>query len=271
MVAAGSARKRAERVASLTAKKKEPGEQPKLEWQAIWDIVEAAGTENRDATPSRNSATYSSIKRMILAGQLGPGRKLVHEELAEALDVSRTPVREALERLFQEGFVTRLPRRGFYVTGITRDEAFGLYGAREALEIFALQATLERGRLSRNSINTLWAYARRYEEFINAQVLTERILADMLFHLKLAELSGNRYVVRLLAQTFERLALKRRHEGYRYDRSKQAATEHARLMEMLVQHDKKGAVLVLRKHIMSARDALLSQLYELPHVSFDVI
>jgi DNA-binding GntR family transcriptional regulator len=256
----------------IGAGKKPPAaEQPKLEWQAIWDIVEAAGAESRETAPSRNSATYSSIKRMILAGQLGPGRKLVHEELAEALKVSRTPVREALERLYQEGFVTRLPRRGFYVTGITRDEAYGLYGAREALELFALQVTLERGPLSRTALNTLVASARRYEEFINAQVLTERILADMLFHLKLAELSGNRYVVRILAQTFERLALKRRHEGYRYDRSKLAATEHTRLLEMLAAHDKRGALTVLRKHILSARDALLSQLYELPHVSFDVL
>lgn len=271
-MATGSAvRKKLETRTPSSPRKRDIIDQPKLEWQAIWDVVESAGTEEREETPSRNSATYSSIKRMILAGQLGPGRKLVHEELAEALNVSRTPVREALERLYQEGFVTRLPRRGFYVTGITRDEAFSLYGAREALELHALSTTLERGPLSRNALATLWSYAHRYEDFINAQVLTERILADMLFHLKLAELSGNRYLVRLLAQTFERLALKRRHEGYRYDRSKSAATEHTRLMDALTRHDKRNAALVLRKHILSARDALLSQLYELPHVSFDVI
>ncbi len=243
---------------------------PKLEWQTVWDIVEAAGSENPEP-PSRNSQTYSSIKRMILFGQLGPGRKLVHEELAEALKVSRTPVREALERLYQEGFVTRLPRRGFYVTGITRDEAYGLYGAREALELFALQVTLERGPLPRSALNTLSAYAKRYEELINTQMLTERILADMLFHLKLAEFSGNRYVVRLLAQTFERSALKRRHEGYRYDRSTFAATEHTQLLDALAKHDKRAAMQVLRKHVQSARDALLSQLYEVPPLSFDPI
>jgi DNA-binding GntR family transcriptional regulator len=265
-VAAGaSVKKRTVRTASASGAK-EAADQPKLEWQAIWDIVE----ENREAAPSRNSTTYSSIKRMILAGQLGPGRKLVHEELAEALNVSRTPVREALERLYQEGFVTRLPRRGFYVTGITRDEAFGLYGAREALELYALQVTLERGPLSRSALAMLAAYARRYEEFVRIPVLTERILTDVLFHLKLAELSGNRYVVRLLAQSFERLALKRRHEGYRYDRSKQAAAEHGLLLEALAQHDKRAAVQSLRKHILSARDALLSQLYELPNLPFDM-
>lgn len=234
--------------------------EPKLAWQAIWDIVD----ENREAQPSRNAATYGSIKWMILVGQLGPGRKLVHEELAEALKVSRTPVREALERLYQEGLVTRLPRRGFYVTGITRDEAYGLYGAREALELFALQTTLESGRLTSAGLATLETYAARYEGYISAQVLTERVLTDVLFHLKLAELSGNRYIVRMLAQTFERLALKRRHEGYRYDRSKRAAAEHRKLLEALARDDKAGALRVLRKHIQSARDALLSQLYELP-------
>lgn len=252
-------------MAASTKRSPSAGGRPlKLDWQTVWDIVQIAGSESQ--SPSRNSLTYSSIKRMILFGQLGPGRKLVHEDLAEALKVSRTPVREALERLYQEGFVTRLPRRGFYVTGITRDEAYGLYGAREALELFALQVTLDRGQLPRAALHMLSAYAKRYEELINTQMLTERILADMLFHLKLAELSGNRYVVRLLAQTFERSALKRRHEGYGYHRSTLAVEEHKHLLEALARHDKRAAMHVLRKHVQSARDALLSQLYEAPSV-----
>ena len=208
---------------------------------------------------------------MILAGQLGPGRKLVHEQLAEALEVSRTPVREALERLYQEGFVTRLPRRGFYVTGITRDEALALYGAREALEIFALEQTLLRGPVERSALAMLGAYAARYEEFTTGQVLTERLLTDVIFHLKLAELSGNRYVVRLLAQIFERIALKRRHEGYRPERPKRAGLEHAKFLDALSRHDRKVAVQTLRKHIQSARDALLVQLYDPPDPRFAIV
>jgi len=141
----------------------------------------------------------------------------------------------------------------------------------EFLDGETLAARLERGPLPRSALNTLSAYAKRYEELINTQMLTERILADMLFHLKLAEFSGNRYVVRLLAQTFERSALKRRHEGYRYDRSTFAATEHTRLLDALAKHDKRAAMQVLRKHVQSARDALLSQLYEVPPLSFDPI
>jgi DNA-binding GntR family transcriptional regulator len=261
-----SSAKRSAAAASVT----KTSASPKLDWQTIWDIVEAAGSENQEP-PSRNSQTYSSIKRMILFGQLGPGRKLVHEELAEALKVSRTPVREALERLYQEGLVTRLPRRGFYVTGITRDEAYGLYGAREALEVFALQVTLERGPLPRKALNMLTAYATRYEDLVNKEMMTEHILADLFFHLKLAELSGNRYVVRLLAQTLERSALKRRHEGYQYGRSKRGVAEHKLLLDALTKYDKRAALQILRKHVQSARDALLSQLYEVPPLSFDPI
>lgn len=241
-----------------------------LEWQAIWDVVEAAASLENGDKPSRNEATYGSIKRMILAGQLGPGRKLVHEEMATALNVSRTPVREALERLYQEGFVTRLPRRGFYVAGITRAEAIELYAAREALEIFALTSTLERGPLPRDSVDLLWHQVRRYEELITLRAVSERILADILFHLKLAELSGNRYIVRLLAQTFERLALKRRLDGYGYDRSKKATLEHTRLVEAIARFDRKQSIQLLRKHIHLARDALLSQLYEASDITFEV-
>lgn len=243
----------------------------RLQWRSIWDLVEAAAAGGASSVASRNETAYGSIKRMILAGQLGPGRKLVHEEMAGILKVSRTPVREALERLYQEGFVTRLPRRGFYVAEITRDEAVDLYGTREALEIHALSMTLERGPLTRLAISSLKEHARQYEKFTQTQVLTERILADILFHLKLAELSGNRYAVRMLAQTFERLALKRRLEGYRYDRSQAAVSEHANLIDSLSRGEKKLAVDLLRKHIRSARDALLSQLYELPEMSFDAV
>src|SRR5665213_1979905 len=113
------------------ADKKISGPRVPLDWQLIWNFAHPAANENSDDLKSRNVATYSQIKRMILSGQVGPGNKLVHEDLAQKLSVSRTPVREALERLYQEGFVTRLPRRGFYVAGITRGEAQDIYHTRE--------------------------------------------------------------------------------------------------------------------------------------------
>jgi DNA-binding GntR family transcriptional regulator len=77
--------------------------------------------------------TYEAIKRDILGNRLRPGTKLTHRMLAENLGVSRTPVRESLERLYQEGYVTRILNRGYFVAEINEQEVRVLYQTREAL------------------------------------------------------------------------------------------------------------------------------------------
>ena len=67
---------------------------------------------------SVNAQVYEALKTAILSGQLRPGVKLIHQELAQRLAVSRTPVRETFERLYQDGVVTSLARRGFVVAGV---------------------------------------------------------------------------------------------------------------------------------------------------------
>lgn len=230
---------------------------------APWDFLSTApATPADDSELSRNEATYNNIKRLILSGQLRPGRKLVHQDLAEMLNVSRTPVREALERLYQEGFVTRLPRRGFYVAEMTSDEARELYDAREALETHALREAFARGPLSEQVLQELTGLVGRYHELLQLRVVKERVVIDVNFHLHLASQAGNRYLVRLLMQTFERLTLKRRVEGYRSDRGAQASHEHKELLAALTANDLPAAEAALRSHIRAARDALLDSLRE---------
>ena len=235
---------------------------PAANADGIWDLNDLIDIEGHNPAASRNEFTYGSIKRMILSGKFWPGRKLVHNDLAASLNVSRTPVREALERLYQEGFVTRLPRRGFYVAEITKEEAIDLYGAREALETYALEQTLARGPVTPDTIAELSTYLDRYNKLLKDAILKERILVDVRFHLRLADLSGNRHLVRLLAQTFERLTLKRRLEASHPERRNQSASEHRDLLEAIARHKQKRALQVLRNHIQHARDAVVSYLHE---------
>lgn len=228
-----------------------------------WDFLSPTPAAPADDSElSRNEATYNNIKRLILSGQLRPGRKLVHQDLAEMLNVSRTPVREALERLYQEGFVTRLPRRGFYVAEMTSGEARELFGAREALEMHALREALSRGPLPPQVLDELTQLVSRYHELLQPRAVKERVLTDVKFHLHLASQAENRYLVRLLMQTFERLTLKRRVEGYRSDRGAQASHEHSELLTALRAADLSSAEAALRAHIRAARDALLDSLNE---------
>jgi DNA-binding GntR family transcriptional regulator len=211
---------------------------------------------------SSTESTYHNIKRMILSGDARPGRKLVHQDLATYLNVSRTPVREALERLYQEGFVIRLPRRGFYVAEMTREEARDLYDAREALEVHALHQSMSRGPLPRKFLAELGQLIDRYQALVHEGNPRERHKLDVTMHLRVAEQSGNRYLVRLLGQTLERITLKRHIEGYRADRGPKAHADHLELLVALKANDLKRAEKCLRAHIRGARDELLNTLEE---------
>jgi DNA-binding GntR family transcriptional regulator len=217
-----------------------------------------------DEELSSSETTYNKIKGMILSGEARPGRKLVHQDLATYLKVSRTPVREALERLYQEGFVTRLPRRGFYVAEMTHEEARDLYDAREALEIHALRQSMSKGTLRRQFLQELAQLMENYHALLGEGNPRERLMMDVAMHLRLAEQSGNRYLVRLLAQTFERITMKRRIEGIRADRGSKADADHLELLNALKSNDLPRAEKCLRAHIGGARDALLNTLEERP-------
>lgn len=211
---------------------------------------------------SVNAKVYEALKAQIINSQLRPGVKLIHQELAERLHVSRTPVRESLERLYQEGFVTRIPRRGFFVAEIDEDEARELYEMREALELFALRRVAARG-LTAADLRRLESFNQRYRELLRDDATRERMLVDRDWHLALAALANNRVLLRSLEALFERLILKIRVEGYRTVRGEEALREHAEMMKALRAEDWERAEALLRTHIQGARKRLASHLGEL--------
>jgi DNA-binding GntR family transcriptional regulator len=87
---------------------------------------------------------YRKIKKLILNQDISAGQKLYHEDLTKRLKISQTPIREALSRLVVEGYVTKLPDKGYHVTEITEEELVELFEVREALEIFCVGKVIER-------------------------------------------------------------------------------------------------------------------------------
>src|SRR4026208_1189084 len=94
------------------------------------------------AVENLSARVYNQIKQLILCNEIMPGQKLHHQQLSERLGVSRTPVREALTRLVQEGYVSFLPNRGFTCKEIRLQEAEELYELRESLEAFAVEKAI---------------------------------------------------------------------------------------------------------------------------------
>lgn len=98
---------------------------------------------------SLSNMVYRDLKEKILKNKLLPGDKLVEMEIASKLDVSRTPVREALKKLEKEGLVTSFPRKSYIVSKISVKEAKNLYIVRKSLEPLCVELLAEKGLTER--------------------------------------------------------------------------------------------------------------------------
>lgn len=211
------------------------------------------------AGESLSGRVYNQIKALILSNAILPGQKLHHQELSERLGVSRTPVREALTRLVQEGYVSLLPNRGFSCKEIGLQEAEELYDLREALEAFAVEKAT--ARLTDAALDLLSAKIRLYGEDVQKRFSRERLIYDQEVHLEIARASGNETLVKNLAQVFERLILKRRTDGL-YDpaRGRAAHQEHLGLLAAMKRRDAGEAVTLVRRHVMAGKENVLTDL-----------
>lgn len=210
--------------------------------------------------------TYESIKHGILSNRLRPGTKLTHRMLAESLGVSRTPVREALERLDQERYVKRVVNRGYFVAEMNLQEVSDLYCTREALEVYALQTVLVKG-FSAPALKIVQEINGRYRALCSQNLSRERLMVDREFHLALAAMSGNTYLCRTLADIFDRLILKRRVEGFHDTRGIEPCEDHDRLLAAMSTGKGELAQTILRDHISSACTRLTNYLQPAPDAS----
>ncbi len=208
---------------------------------------------------SLSARVYHEIKGLILRNEIMPGQKLHHQELSERLGVSRTPVREALTRLVQEGYVSLLPNRGFICKEIRMQEAEELYELREALEAFAVEKAIEK--LDDPGLEKLQEKMELYGRDIQKRFTRERLIYDQNCHLGIAEIADNETLKKSLHQAFERIILKRKTDGlYDLARGVSAHQEHMRLLEAMRRRDVHQAVKIIRAHIYEGKKNVLSDL-----------
>ncbi len=135
------------------------------------------------------SAIAAQLVAAIVSGDLRPGARCNEVHLAQAMQTSRGPVREALRKLESQGLVIARPRRGFFVRGYTAAEITEIYEARLCLELHA--AGVAVGRATPADRAALW---RAYEAIRTAATAADtqtQVLADFDFHLLIARIAGN--------------------------------------------------------------------------------
>tara|TARA_R110000868_G_scaffold406466_2_gene686897 strand:+ start:983 stop:1681 length:699 start_codon:yes stop_codon:yes gene_type:complete len=147
---------------------------------------------------------YLTLRQKATDFEFKPGERLNETALTSTLKVSRTPLREALNRLVAEGFLTFVLGKGFFCRPLSPEKILELYQLRCALESEAVIRTIETA--SDDEIHHLVAYLDDTEQsYVVCTDLNELLRMDEEFHMKLAALSGNQELLKFLSNTNERI------------------------------------------------------------------
>lgn len=212
---------------------------------------------------------YQQIKRMLYLNELIPGQKLVYSDLAKRLNISVTPVIQALNRLEASKLVRYVPNRGYFVDAITETEARNLYQAREALEVFSIPAVMEN--LDPKSLDDINATFKKYREATHAENRRELVLLDCKFHLKICEFSKNEVIQRLLGEVLEQMALKYRAEYLGDDRINAVIKEHRALLSAFRKKDIEKVIQITRNHIRGGMEHVIDSISRKNQLQIDQI
>ena len=195
---------------------------------------------------------YIKLRNMILNFEMQPNFRLTETELASYFKVSRTPIREALQRLETEELITIRPKQGCFVRTMDLDEFTDYYQVRVSLEILSLETAC-----TNMPDDALLKMCDVWEQDLltDNETKAERIaILDESFHLSLAEGGGNRALVKLLSDINNRIRIVRRLDFTDQDRIRKTYEEHYRILQNLLNRDLQAAKNEMMRHIKKSEE-----------------
>ena len=215
-------------------------------------------TDHPNNSITRIEEAYRRIKQMIFDQKLIPGQRLVSQDLVDKLNMSRTPIINALNRLVQDGIVAFESFRGFYIKPIDLQEVWDAFGVREALEAYTVEQAIKLS--DDGDIQELENKLREYADYQPHYYTRKKFLLDSGFHLQIAAMTKNKVLKWLLKRNFEHIYLRAGLENYDIQRMGIAVDEHNRLVRKMKNKDIIGSIELMRTHIQKARDLVIRAL-----------
>lgn len=204
---------------------------------------------------TKTMKTYNTVKEFILENRIHPGERIYIKDLSTRLNISTTPLREALNRLVQEGFVNHNSHRGYVLQVITISEVEKLYEFSEALETYAIGRAVKN--VTPSDLADLQENLSRYKKSIEESYSRERFVINNEFHLKIARLSRNEFIIENVERILEKIALKWKLENMAQGRGPVVYDEHMAIYTSLKRFDAESAILNMRNHIINAKKDVL--------------
>ena len=193
------------------------------------------------------------LRSRILRGELEPGQRLVERALCAEMDMSRTPVREALRALTAEGLVTTRPHCGMVVAELDPKEIEEIFEFGVVLEGFI--ASLAARKASGREVATLEALIERMQAVLTAERFEADAYLDLdqKFHEAIANLAGNPRLASLRRQTLTPRVLTEAFTGYAPEHYAQSLAQHRTIVQAIAAGDADWAASAMRSHILTGR------------------
>jgi len=210
------------------------------------------------APPLGHRALYVDVaerlRAQIFERSLEPGTWIDEQKLAGEFGISRTPLREALKVLATEGLVTMKPRRGAYVTEVSRQDVTQVYRLLAVLESDAA------GLVAHHADDAQLRVLRHLHERLEKQVRQRDAFfaTNEQFHMALLDIAGNRWCQQIVADLRKVMKLNRHHSLFKQGRLADSLAEHRALMAAIEARDAPKATQLMRAHFDSGLEAAVA-------------
>ncbi len=210
---------------------------------------------------SSTDIAYQSIKQAILNNEFAPGEHLREMALAKEFGVSRTPLREAFNRLASEGWVEHIPNQGVRVTTWSLKDVQDIFAIRLQLEPYATRCAALR--LDEEHIERLYGYAvdvRTYTFDQSDEAVSLRVQANNNFHTMLLSAADNPRLANILNSLVELPLVSWTFRAFSTEEAQRSIAHHFEIVQAIQARDPEWADAVMRAHILAARHAALQRL-----------
>jgi DNA-binding GntR family transcriptional regulator len=204
-----------------------------------------------DTLPSCRDQAYTALKRAITAMDIYDHRheiRLDERRLSQGLGVSRTPIREAMTLLEQEGFVRTLPRRGIFVVRKSKREIVEMIWVMAALESMA--ARLAALHAADDDIAELRRLMNAFHDLTDSDRLEEYSAANIAFHQALIRMSGSVLLAEMTENLFLHMRAIRKITIHQDNRAARSIVDHMAIIEAIERHEPELAERLAREHTM---------------------
>lgn len=195
-----------------------------------------------------NEQVYRALVELITNGEIPPGTELKEQHLAKKMNVSATPVREAIRRLASDGFVETIPYRGSVVRTLNQQEIAEAYACREALERLAVAEAI--GHLEDGDIDTLYELVESYRSMDDPTDIYE---SSQKFDNYIYALSHNQTLHDLLGMLKGTIGRDKKYSAANVERREEIYSEHRAIIQAMEERDAEKAKEAVSRHIQNGR------------------